>query len=167
MKPELKRLTTLQSRHSGALTYDADVYIEGVKVGTVENRGDGGASWYRPSGVDASVSVDKYEDYLKTLPAKLDVPPYEARDLQARTLVDACDKLVEDMLARKVTERTVKRAEQHGHTIALLNTGGCLVVTAPNVEKARQTLDASAYRGKYTIVEGTTKEKIEIIFNAG
>ena len=65
MKIELKNVTYNKRLSQETSAYAADVWIDGVKRGSVQNAGHGGADMFYPYTLG-----DELNDYAKTLPAK-------------------------------------------------------------------------------------------------
>lgn len=64
MKIELKNFKSYESMSEETLCFQASLYFDGKKVGTVENRGQGGDTWPRISGEDRK----RLDEYIATLP---------------------------------------------------------------------------------------------------
>lgn len=75
--------------------YAADVYIDGVKSGTVENRGHGGSNMYHPRALE-----ERLDAYAATLPSK---------EAYGMTLPETADSLCDDQLSRYVEAKRLKR----------------------------------------------------------
>jgi hypothetical protein len=96
MKIELKSLKIAQHLSEETTAFTATIYVDGMKVGTVKNDGQGGSnSYYLEKGW-----VDKLEVYAKSLP-----------DLQSAygPLKMDLDLLVDELMNKQEQEKHLKR----------------------------------------------------------
>ena len=68
MKIELKRISFNERMSDETNCFIADLYINGVKVGSCENDGKGGCTNYGGNSKEANVLIKEAEAYCKTIP---------------------------------------------------------------------------------------------------
>lgn len=100
MNIELKNIKYAEFASQETHCFEASVYIDGKRVGTVDNDGRGGCHYYRPHTIEAAIKA-----HAETLPAhkwKLDGQELEIKQ-------DA-DSVINDLLVAHLYARDLKRA---------------------------------------------------------
>lgn len=115
MKIELRKVAHYPRMSQETEAFNADVYVNGVKRGTVENDGHGGPNMIHPHTLEAEI-----EAYAKTLPP--DVSEYGELPYSADFLISTI--LEEHLLQKELTRRLKK------NTI-FVKDGKCYVMKAP------------------------------------
>lgn len=100
MKIELKNIKHAEFASEETNCFQASVYIDGKRAGTVENDGRGGCNTYHPYQIEEAINA-----YAETLPAKKMQVGDQEFDLQP----DA-DILIGDLLVQHLLAKDLKRA---------------------------------------------------------
>ena len=100
MKIELKNIKHAEFASEETHCFEASVYIDGKRAGTVENDGRGGCNTYHPYQIEEAINA-----YAKTLPAKR----WKLNDQEFDVHPDA-DTLISDLLVEHLYARDLKRA---------------------------------------------------------
>jgi len=100
MKIELKNIKHAEFASEETHCFQASVYIDGKRVGTVENDGRGGCNFYHPPKIEEAINA-----YAKTLPAT----KWKLNDQEIDLHQDA-DTLIGDLLTEHLHAKDLKRA---------------------------------------------------------
>lgn len=104
----LKKLKICRELSEETLAFNAEVYLDGVRVGEASERGNGGQVLFRASGPDARAAADEFNAQLKALPPRFDIR-YGSLDLQDRSIEDAIAALADDMDRAKSIRAQISR----------------------------------------------------------
>jgi hypothetical protein len=102
MKIELKNIKYAAFASEETSCFSASVCIDGVKSGTAENGGKGGATFIEPQSL-----ADKLNAYAKTLPLK--VSTITNPDGTPFTYEQDAESLIDDLLADHLEQKQLKR----------------------------------------------------------
>ena len=115
MKIELKNIKHSKFASRETECFEATVYVDGVKQGTVTNDGNGGSNMYYPSAFAKQIN-----DYAKTLPPT-DIS-HLYNDGNVHTLEQDVDLLINNILQDHLEEKSLKNkvmfripGEKYGH----------------------------------------------------
>jgi len=103
MKIELKRISHNARLSEETYAFTADVWIDGVKAGEVQNAGHGGPDQWHPREVEARIDA-----YAATLP-HTDVSDMYS-DGQKHTMEQSAEVLIANLVTAWLHEKEVKRA---------------------------------------------------------
>lgn len=98
MKIELKNVKHSKFASQETDCFEATVYIDGKKEGTVFNSGNGGCNSYHPWSLE-----EKLKEYAKTLPA-MDVS-YLFKDGEVHTMEHDADTLIGDLFTKHLQKK--------------------------------------------------------------
>lgn len=100
MKIELKNVKHSEFASHETNCFEASIYIDGKKAGTVMNHGSGGPHFYYPPTIEDTINA-----YAKTLPKHK--WKYNGQELE---IAQDADTLVSDILVQYLYARDLKRA---------------------------------------------------------
>ena len=104
MKIELKNVHYMAALSEETACFEASVYIDGVKAGSVSNRGHGGSNEYHPNAL-----WQKLEAYAKVLPeVETDLADPHDKSTPFKYQPDA-DHVIGKLLTAFLVEKDVKR----------------------------------------------------------
>lgn len=136
----LSNLRTIAAVSRGTQCYSASVLVDGVRVGVVENKGDGGASFLRPVSMAAHVAqlISRATAFAtsQTWEWNGERHPYTF-------LEDYLDALVEQEAYRKALERDCKRTLKRS-VLVLMDGRIMKTAAAPGVCAALRALHGEA-----------------------
>ena len=98
MKIELKNVKHSKFASQETDCFEASIYIDGKKEGTVFNSGNGGCNSYHPWSLE-----EKLKEYAKTLPA-MDVS-YLYNDGEVHTMEHDADTLIGDLFTKHLQKK--------------------------------------------------------------
>lgn len=104
MKIELRKVAHYPRLSEETEAFNADIYIDGVKRGEVENDGHGGMNFIHP--FELSREID---EYAKTLPPDPPFPGMEDLGPFAITADYLMSKLIEEHLIKKDLQKILKK----------------------------------------------------------
>ena len=109
MKVELKSVKVMESLSEETTCFSANIYIDGKKVGTAENRGQGGPTDYH---INDPKVLAEFQAYGKSLPDK-EVSLGGGQSFIMKMDAEAViDELVHDYLVKKDEARITKMAKK-------------------------------------------------------
>lgn len=129
MKIEVKKAKSVTLPGRGTVAFGAEVYIDGTKVGYVENDGRGGCNKYTPWQIE-----DRLNEYAKSLPERT----VTLGDTSFTSQPDA-DTLIEDAMTAFDCARALRRLFKTKVVFTLKDKKGCFSVKARD-EAALQAL---------------------------
>lgn len=104
MKIELRKVSHYPRLSQETEAFNADIYIDGVKRGEVENDGHGGMNFIHPHTLAAEIDA-----YTKTLPPDPPMPGHEEYGPFAITADYLMSKLIEEHLIKKDLQKALKK----------------------------------------------------------
>lgn len=120
MKISLKKIKHLKSLSEGTQAFSADLYVDGIRVGSARNRGHGGSTDYIPS-VGKREIITRAEKYCESLPGvkkKFGDKSFTYK----QSLETVIDSIVNDFIERKVEsdfERKMKKVMLTGIVVGV------------------------------------------------
>jgi hypothetical protein len=102
VKIELRNVKYAAFASQETLCFEAVIYLDGVKAGTVSNEGHGGSNMYSPWAVE-----EKLAAHAKTLPAI--VSDYLEDDGKPFSYPASADTVIDDLLQAFLAERDLRR----------------------------------------------------------
>lgn len=102
------RITLTNVQHAAfasrdSICFTATINIDGIKAGTVENDGHGGANQYHPWQLGKRI-----DDYAKTLPP-LDMAEFGVTDPATRYMTPSNDIVIDELLADYLEQKRLQR----------------------------------------------------------
>ena len=173
MKVELKRISLNERMSDETNCFVADLIINGKKVGSCQNDGHGGGTYYDGDGKESNRIIGECEDYYKTLPkikveGNLIFPDGFEMD---QTLENTIDELLEEFLKEKEEKKKLKLMEKsimfgipNGNSYRTITWTKKLLSEVPRLQ-LQQTLNET--RKKYckdgVVILNTNLEKLGVV----
>jgi hypothetical protein len=173
MKIELKRISFNERMSNETNCFVADLIIDGKKVGSCQNNGHGGNTYYQGDSKESNRIIGECEDYYKKLPkikigGNLIYPDGFEMD---QTLESAIDDLLEDFLKERENKKKIKLMEKsimfgvpNGNSYRVISWGKNELRNIPLV-RLQQTVDD--VRKKYckdgVVILNTNLEKLGVV----
>ena len=103
MNIQLKNIKHSEFASHETECFQATIYIDGKKVGTVENDGQGGCDSVHPHAV-----AERINEWAKTLPPKV-CNFIDPETNEACVMPQDCEIIINDLLNQYLTQRSLKR----------------------------------------------------------
>jgi len=110
MNIELKNIYVNQRMSRETTLFEANLYINGVKVGYAENDGQGGSTNYRATTEEGRALIKEAEKYCKTLPDKI-VPYDNDGKKETFTIKMSLEQKIDDLVDEFIVAYDKKQSE--------------------------------------------------------
>jgi hypothetical protein len=154
MKIEVKKISFSERNSDETNCFAGDLYINGKKVGTCRNSGQGGPTDYRGDTNSDCELIAKAEKYCKTL------PKVKFKDMEwEQTLEGVIDDIVTEFLVAKEAKKKLKMYEKaicfgvpNGYSYRTIHWKGRTLAQIDKINLQRTVNDIKAKLGKDEVI---------------